>query len=835
MARARIFTFAAIGVLFVLLVVFSLSLARQLRDLSTTQSDNIQWSLSQVETELSRLGASVARAQVGEQSDIAGIQFRAEIMLSRLNLLESGQFSELFVGDPEADRLRTGIGAFGDALANGLDTPGALTMDTLPDLLADIDTVAPHVRKLALLGVSIQASQAEARREEFASKLLRTGGAALALLFVLSVGLVWLDLLLSHARHIDHARRLATRRLTATVEASLDAIVTIDQFGKVREFNSASEQIFGWTRDEILGQSLSDTLIPPQHRAAHVAGMQRFLNSGKPAMADSGRIEFTALRKSGEEFPVELNITSAHEETETLFIAYLRDISQRIITEQGLIDARDRAQRTDKAKSQFLAVMSHEMRTPLNGILGVLDLLKTTALTRQQARYAKIATASSEILLEHVNEALDITRIESGALTVTPVAFDLAELVGDIVEVLDPLAREKGLQLELNFDPPMARAFQADANRIRQILTNLVGNAIKFTPQGRIEVAVTGIHGPQSTALKIDVSDTGPGIGAEDHETIFQDFTSLAHSGGRQRRSDGMGLAISRRIARLMDGDLTLTSTRGAGSAFTLTLPLKRVTTDQDQTGKPAGLLAPRPKGAPYRVLIVEDNAVNRSVLRDMLQGLGHIVSEASTGLEGMQTASRTPFDLILMDISMPVMDGVEATRRIRQNAGPNRATRIVGLTAHGREEYREQAISAGMNKLFTKPLRLPVLRQIVGKARIDDPETVPQSVSALDLIILTELKQVLGAEKLADTAASFFTETNETLAQLPGLTATATGQALHRIRGAAALLGLSGVLTHLDIMSAATKDADTPTQAKALKALRRSLQQAETDLRNLP
>ncbi|KAJ55100.1 hypothetical protein ACMU_15200 [Actibacterium mucosum KCTC 23349] len=833
MARFGYFILAAIGILFFALLVFGSSLARDLRGLARTDTDNIQWTLSQVETELARLGAAVAVARTDPQSQLNTVRFRSDIMLSRLSLLDTGKIGELFAGNAKADDLRGKIQLFGDQLIDVLDQPGALNHAVLPQMAAMVDETAPHVRQLALLGVSVQASQSEQTRAEFSATLLRTGGAAVALLVALVGVLIWLNQSLQHVRRSDSALRLTTRRLSATVAASLDAIVTVDKTGVIRGFNTAAEEIFGWSRNEVIDKPMADVLIPMQYREAHEHGMERFLATGKPVVVDSGRIELSALRKSGEEFPVEINITSARAGGETMLIAYMRDISQRIINEQGLIDARDRAQQADKAKSQFLAVMSHEMRTPLNGILGVLDLLKTTPLSPQQSRYAQIATASGEILLEHVNEALDITRIESGALAMSPSTFQLSSLVHEVVDVLEPLAQEKGLRLSLEIDPAMNRPFRADANRLRQILTNLVGNAIKFTDTGAIGVMVTGVNGPQTTALKIEVQDTGPGISPEDHDLIFQDFTSLADGAGRQTRSDGLGLSISRRIARLMDGDLAVDSTPGQGSVFTLSLPLQRVATAPTEPKSTDE--ATTPDTASQDILIVEDNAVNRSVLRDMLSQLGHNVFEATNGQEGIESCAARPFALVLMDISMPVLGGIEATQQIRKGTGPNAETPIFGLTAHGSEEYRDRALHAGMTQLFTKPIRLPVLRGILDQSSPAATDNRAKPQGGVDFTVLAELKQVLGHEKLTRTAADFFAETAQSLATLPAVDPSETRERLHKIRGAAALLGLTGVLTHLDILSAATKADDKDATANAKSALTAALQDAKAALAALP
>nr|WP_255596877.1 ATP-binding protein [Cognatishimia sp. MH4019] len=601
--------------------------------------------------------------------------------------------------------------------------------------------------------------------------------------------MLFLDRLLQRAARRDAALSVSSKQLASTVSASLDAIVTADEAGCIIGFNDSAERVFGWSREEIVGQTMEDTFIPHRMRDAHHNGMKRYLKTGKPRVVDAGRVELAALRKTGEEFPVELNITTTLDGDETIFIAYIRDISARKIDEQNLIDARDRAERTDKAKSQFLTVMSHEMRTPLNGILGVLDLLKTTSLDAKQARYARIATSSSEILLEHVNEALDITRIETGELQLTMQDFGLTGLMQGLLDLFDPLAAEKNLTITLDIEPAMRGPYHGDAGRIRQVLTNLIGNAVKFTADGGITLRVTGIHGSDTSSLRFEVEDTGIGIPADQQEQVFEDFFALARSEGRQVRGDGLGLSISRRIARAMNGDVTLKSTERAGSVFTLTLPLQRKEPISDKKGPVAEeTTVPAP---PCNVLIVEDNSINRSVLGDMLTAMGHTVHEAINGAECVQKAQVEPYDVIFMDISMPVMDGIEATQKLRNGSGANASTHIVGLTAHGREEYRERAVAAGMDRFHTKPIRLDALHGIIA-------EVTSGQLSKLDTTrfpeALVEMISVLGHTKVASIADKFMTELMAFVVELraagdaPDMAALA--EAAHKAKGAASLLG---------------------------------------------
>lgn len=817
--RYRITVLAGLCLLALLLAGMITNLLSQLQDLSKSAEDNMQWSISQIDTEFANLDAMLVQQVATEQHSMGDIELRLDITLSRLNIITSGRIAEIFEGNLQAQTLLASLQAFEQRAIALADAPGAMTSDDIVELQGLVSALRADVRETALLGVSLGAAESEARRAEFAAQLARTGWIAIGLLVLMAVLLLLLDRLLARAARRDRALATSSRQLQATVAASLDAIVTANTNGEIIDFNASAEQVFGWAREEIIGQTMEATFIPQRMRDAHHNGMKRYLDTGKPRVVDAGRVELAALRKSGEEFPVELNITTAQDGEDQIFIAYIRDISERKINEQRLIDARDRAERTDKAKSRFLTVMSHEMRTPLNGILGVLDLLKTTNLNEQQTRYARIATSSSEVLLEHVNEALDITRVETGELQLTKQDFNLNELMQGLLDVFDPLAREKDLSIDMQVDPTMQETYHGDAGRLRQILTNLIGNAVKFTDQGRITLRVSGIHGPDTSSLRFEVEDSGIGIPADQQEQIFEEFFALAQSEGRQTRGDGLGLSISRRIARAMDGDVSLKSAEGEGSVFTLTLPLQR--TETVQPGPAADHDTPHDAPPPCNVLIVEDNSINRSVLTDMLTAMGHHVHEAVNGADCLEKAEDEDFDIIFMDISMPIMDGIEATEHLRKGDSPNRETHVVGLTAHGREEYRERAVAAGMDRFHTKPIRLDALQSIL--AEINSGEQSRLDTSNFPEA-LTEMIDVLGRAKVAETAEIFFSELEELIADLRAAGAqtdvTALAEAAHKSKGAASLLGQSDLQTTLAALEsdARSGDGDLETWASKLE-----------------
>ena len=799
----RIVIFCLIAGLMFSLGLLGMRLQRDVDALYTVDTNGMIWTVFQIETEFANLEKTLAISQGLAEPDSPNVRLRADIALSRVTLLQSVRSRSFWQENAEAADLLDALDDYSDAAASIIDRPESLTHADIGALFTLTDEIQPQVRRLAVLGVALGARASEARRDVYVRLLQRTALVAIALVGGLTVTLLYLDRLLANARRRDAELWTTARKLASTVASSLDGIVIANEDGDIVDYNAAAGEIFGWTREEILGRSMSRTLIAPDQREERAAEMAQFLATRDPRVVNASRVEMLAVRKSGAVFPIEINVTCAEQDRGNLFIAYVRDISERKISERKLIDARDRAERADRAKSQFLTIMSHEMRTPLNGILGVLDLLKTTRLDPRQERFVEVAGASGHILLEHVNDAIDITRIETDSMALTPQTFSLADLVCQVTEVLSPLAAEKGLTLETDIDPAMTRDFTADSGRIGQILTNLIGNAIKFTETGGIAVTVSGIHGPNGTEVMLSVADTGPGIAPDRLDEIFEDFVVVAPSGGRQSRGDGLGLAISRKIARLMEGDLVAESTLGEGSVFTLTLPLQHESDPSRATAPGA------PRLTTKHVLIVEDNAINRSVLKEMLRGFGHAVSEAENGTEGVHAAERQSFDLIVMDFSMPVMDGVEATRRIRQGRGPNRKTYILGLTAHGGDEYRQEAVAAGMNGFCTKPLRLSALAATL--AGIDLEAEVSAPTQPLSHDVLSDLKRTLGPDRTWDTAERFFGEIVDAVERWrdrnPGVERKPIADELHKLRGAAVLLGLNNLAGLIDEARAAIKD----------------------------
>ena len=775
---------------------------RKLNLLQTAASDNVQWTLSQVEVEYLDLDLATKAYEIGEIDDLDMIRREFDIFYSRIGTLSEG---DLYLGLRNeaafAMSLST-VRGFLDAAVPIIDSPDPEMEANLSELDRDIQAIRVPVRELSATGLAYFAEQADIRRAETADTLGYLAAVTLAVLTILAL----VSIALFRLNRINEQRstmiELSSRRMATIVESSLDAIVAVDRAGKIVEFNAAAEEIFGHRKADVVGRDMGEVIVPEALREAHDAGMARYHATGEKRVAGQGRMNLEAKRADGSVFPVEMSIQSAEGSDGEIFVGFLRDISRRVAAERELVEARDKAVAGEKAKSEFLAVMSHEMRTPLNGLLGTLSLLKDTRLTPKQAGYVDNLQVSGDLLLSHINDVLDVTKYEAGALTVHPVPTDLSGLIQNVVDSQRDLASEAGNTIHWRWVGEPLPNVMTEPKQLAQVLINLVGNAVKFTQNGQITVELLADQTGSDAEVTILVQDTGIGIAPDDIDRMFQDFATADSSYGRARNGTGLGLGIARRLVTGLGGEIGAESELGVGSTFWVRLPLDLAPPELEpvrdivvETRK-ADVVESR------RVLIIEDNEINRIVLRDMLLSDGHHVTEAANGLEGVDCAAKEPFDIILTDISMPVLDGIAATQIIRDRAGPNQHTPIFAVTAHAMPEEIESFTSAGMSGALAKPIDRAELRRVLNAQssehdRRSDPERLVDEKRLLDL------RADVGDAVFAKLRKSFLADTTAILGQLSGkppgsLSHDEVQRLAHKLSGSAAVFGADLFVTHL-------------------------------------
>jgi len=511
---------------------------------------------------------------------------------------------------------------------------------------------------------------------------------------------------------ISDSRRArdALTKLASIVETSADAIIGQTLDGTVMTWNAAAQRLFGYTLGEVQGKHIG--LLAPPDKTGEVAAILERIRLGEHIE----HFETVRVRKDGTTVPVSISISVTRDPTGRIsgFSTIARDVREEVAARDALRQARDAAERLAHTRSAFLANMSHEIRTPLNAVLGLTELLLDTELAPEQRHSLALVQSAGETLLTLLNDILDLSKIEAEQVRLEAIPFGPPHLVETTIGLLTGRARQKRLEVLVDVAPNLPPMVIGDPTRLRQVLTNLVGNAIKFTETGEIVVTVEGGEIEEGrTHVRFAVRDTGIGIPPDKLETIFEEFGQADESTTRKYGGTGLGLTIARRLVHLMGGELAVTSTVGRGTEFTFSVPLQIAAGAIPDTAAAGSHLTGR------RALVVDDSATNRRIVRGMLAGAGIQVGEADNGEAGLAAlhaaqASGAPYDLVILDGQMPGLDGYGLAAAIRSSP-PIASTRLLMLTSSGERGDGQRCRELGINGYLTKPASRTDLMDAVG------------------------------------------------------------------------------------------------------------------------
>ena len=784
---------------------------KDLKQLRAAEADTVQWTLSQVEIDYLNFLVSLERSIDPRTSDLGAVRKNFDILYSRNGILING---DLFASVREIDgflQATADLQIFLDDTTSLIDGPDAALQAAIPKLRQQTDDLHLQVRSLFIQALTFFANESDDRRLSIFRTLTELAVVSVTILIALAALSLYSMYANALAQRSHRALARTNDHMQTILSTTREAVIVADSHGKIVDSNAAAETTFGYSLAKAKNQSIGDLIVPPEQRKAHSQGFARLVKTGKSRLVGKGRVHLEALRADGTRISVELAMQSAQTDDGEVIIGFLRDISQQLEVEAEIRAARDQALAGEQAKANFLAVMCHEIRTPLNGLLGNLTLISKTPLDKEQAVFAENMEISGRQLMHHVNSILDIAKFESGKASVSRTNFHLGRFLQDIVDSQSGHAGRNQTTIEWEWLGTSLDWVNGDKIILEQIMLNLVGNAIKFTHGGRISIEVEQLLPPDGVCnVEIRIIDSGIGISEDDQLRIFEDFETCDSTYTRDGGGTGLGLAIVKRMVQLLGGQAEVESTLGEGSVFWLRLPFLPVMEPDELDGEERV----KPSEQSLSILVAEDIETNAFVALKLLERDGHKVTIVKDGLSAVARAKVEVFDVILMDISMPRMDGLQATQEIRKAPPPFCDVPILAFSANVLPEETDHFRASGMDGFLGKPLQLPELRRAL-QAVLDhtlsdnlgeeEPAVDDNAEKAQDVLNQSEYDIYL--KRFIDEGAAFM----ETLAVIPlgGMDFPEIVSKAHQIRSTASLFGADNFATSLGNLEREAKQSN--------------------------
>lgn len=824
------------------LLASAMNFRQRLDAVRSADTDNQGWIVAQLEVDHQGLQIAMEQALLKPgtiDQSLPRIRREFDIFYSRVDILSS-TMRDLEVPEDFTNKLRRLIYRR-DQMAALIDALPPSDLEKVEELYQDVKDIYPLVRSLAVRALQIFVHETSSRREEEEKLFIRFFVQSLVLFVLMGIGTY---LVIRLWRELE-SRTAQTSRIASSLStafnSTLNAVIVSDLQARILYCNDMTEKIFGFTSEQMVGQRVENLIIPDKMIERHIRDVEKFEHGGDGWLVGKGPTMITARHQNGSEFPVEISLVADTDISgQPVIVAFFRDVSEQVAAERQMREALKQAEQAAQAKSMFLATMSHEMRTPLHGLMASLGLMDEEDLSPANQALLKTARDSSERALAQVNDVLELTRM--GESQSTPEEFAPSRIAADIVDELQPLASQRNNRLQLvTHGPHDLYRLKGLPAAFSRALYNLAGNAVKFTENGQITLSLTlECDGHKKMHLIVSVEDTGIGIAPEDQDRIFQNFETVGRSEINSNMGTGLGLSIAKLAVEQQGGHLRLESTVGKGSRFYFTIPVGLADLSAPPPpAKPADSTPLQRDLKPLDILVVEDNEVNLTLMCEMLKRLGHRPDQAHNGQVAVGKAHQKRYDVILMDFSMPVMDGPAAAAAIRDGDGHSAHSIIIGVTALI-DATAGTGTASAMNAVLIKPVSQSklndTLHQYAAGSAWSTPTLLPEA-PADDAPVspkLEELKELMGDETairlmratLADAALAI-----EAITAI-ALPLTERAATIHNAVGSCGVMGLldlSETLSEAECMALAGRD---PAQGGLAETANKLLEESRQEFR---